>query len=145
MVGIPVCPQKPPSLNHCCPIRRILMTSEAAWWRACQRLAIGTMRDTTSSLPKRRQKAPHDKRTWKLKLKVGDRVMVFMPHQTTGRSRKLVLPYYGPQRVLDVTSAGVSVRPVDRPDEEPILVNMDRVTKCPDELPNESWTGRKRR
>ena len=35
----------------------------------------------------------------------------------------------------------VSVWPVDCPDEWPILVNLDRVTKCPDELPNVTWLG----
>ena len=90
------------------------------------------------------QKKQYNKRTREAKLKVGDRVMVYMPAQVTGKRRKLALPYQGPFRVLDVTTTGVSVRPVDRPEQEPILVNKDRVTKCPPELPEVSWRGRKK-
>ena len=35
----------------------------------------------------------------------------------------------------------LSVRPVDKPKEKPILVNVDRVTLYPSELPNSSWLG----
>ena len=75
--------------------------------------------------------------------------MVFTPSDTTGKQRKLALPYHGPYRVVDVTDNNVSIRPVDKPDESPILVNMDRVIKCSDALPDISWLGprsqRKRR
>ena len=67
--------------------------------------------------------------------------MVRMPHEASGKLRKLALPYHGPYRVLDVTPNDVSVRPVDRPDEEPIFVNLERVTRCPDALPDVSWLG----
>ena len=40
---------------------------------------------------------------------------------------------------------GVSVRPVDQPQDEPILVNVDRVTPCPDELTDTSWLGSRKR
>ena len=56
---------------------------------------------------------------------------IFMPQEVTGKLRKLALPYQGPYRVVDTTSHGVSVRPVNRPDLKPILVNLERVTKCP--------------
>ena len=75
------------------------------------------------------------------KYQIGDRVMVYMPYEDSGKLRKLALPYHGPYRVLDITTNGVSVRPVDHPDQEPIRVNLDRVTKCPDELPDISWLG----
>ena len=64
-----------------------------------------------------------------------------MPSDTTGKQRKLALPYHGPYRVVDVTDNNVSIQPVDKPDESPILVNMDRVTKCSDALPDISWLG----
>ena len=77
---------------------------------------------------------------------VGGRVMVYMPSEDRGKKRKLALPYYGPYRILEVRSNCVLVRPVDAPDMEPILVSMDRVVRCPEELPDESWLGpRKKR
>lgn len=92
-----------------------------------------------------RQKAQHDKRLRDLRLKVGDRVMIYMPHEASGKQRKLALPYHGPYRVLDVTPSGVSVRPVDRPKDEPILVNLERVTKCPEVLLDVWWLGPRRK
>ena len=89
----------------------------------------------------RRQKAQHDKKARKPLLNIGDRVMVFMPHEAQGKQRKLALPHHGPYRILDLTSTGATVRPVDQPDQKPILVNLDRVSKCPSDLPDVSWLG----
>lgn len=49
--------------------------------------------------------------------------------------RKLSLPYHGPYRIIDIDSNYVSVKSVDRPDEQLIRVNMDRITLCPAEVP----------
>ena len=93
----------------------------------------------------KRQKKFYDRSSKAPKYQIGDRVMVYMPYEDSGKLRKLALPYHGPYRVLDVTTNGVSVRPVDHPDQEPIRVNLDRVTKCPDELPDISWLGNTRK
>ena len=53
----------------------------------------------------------------------------------------LALPHHGPYCILEITPTGASVRPADCPDEWPILVNLDRVTGCLDELPNVTWLG----
>ena len=71
--------------------------------------------------------------------------MVFMPHEKTGKKRKLPLPYHEPFRIVEVLPNGVSVISVDRPQDELILVNVDRVTSCPDELPDTSWLGSRRK
>ena len=96
-----------------------------------------------------KQKLQYDKKRRPPKFRIGDRVMVFMPQETKGKARKLALPPHGPYRILEITPTGASIRPVDCPDERPILVNLDRVTRCPDELPNVTWLGprswRKRR
>lgn len=70
--------------------------------------------------------------------KIGGRVMVYMPHSKVD---KLSLPYHGPYRIVDIFGNALSVRPVDRPNKKPILVNMDHVTSCPSELPDSSWLG----
>ena len=66
------------------------------------------------------------------------RVMVFMSYEKTGKKTKLALPYHRPFRNVEVLPNGVSVRPVDRPQDERILVNVDRVTPSPDEFPETS-------
>jgi len=45
---------------------------------------------------KQKQKLQYDKETRDVKCKVGDCVMVYMPHEDTGKLRKLALPYHGP-------------------------------------------------
>ena len=67
--------------------------------------------------------------------------MVFMPHETQGKQRKLALPHHGPYRILELTSTGATLRPVDQPEQEPILVNLDSVSKCSSNLPDVSWLG----
>jgi len=64
--------------------------------------------------------------------------MVFMPRETQGKQRKLALPHHGPYRVLELDSSCATVRPVDHPEAEPIKVNLDWLSQCPDVLPNVS-------
>jgi hypothetical protein len=71
--------------------------------------------------------------------------MVFMPREHSGRNRKMARPHFGPYRVIEVHPNGVTVRPVDKPTDESIRVNVDCVTLCPKELPNESWLGKQKR
>ena len=92
-----------------------------------------------------KQKAQYDKQAKARAYHPGDRVMVYMPHEHSGKKRKMALPYHGPYRILDVLPNGLSVRAVDRPQEQLILVNKDRVTLCHPELPDISWLGKKKR
>ena len=89
-------------------------------------------------------KKQYDKRAKPVTYQEGTRVMVFMPKEARSKNRKLALPYHGPYRVLEVRQNCLLVQPVDRPDDEPILVNMDRVVECSEELPNTSWLGKQR-
>ena len=91
----------------------------------------------------RKQKRKFDRHVKDRTVRVGDRVMVLMPREQTGKQRKLNRPYYGPYRVLDVHPNGVTVRLVDRPKSDSIRVNVDRVTLCYPELPDVSWSGKK--
>ncbi len=91
----------------------------------------------------KKQKTQYDRKTKTPHYRVGDRVMVFMPHVAKSKDRKLALPHHDPFRIVNVTSNDLSVCQVDHPDEEPILVSMDRVTLCPEELPDVSWLGTK--
>jgi hypothetical protein len=77
-----------------------------------------------------------------LDLKVRDRVMVYMPKEKKGKSRKVARPYFGPYRVLKVTPSNVEVRLVDKPAEPSIFVSLDRVRACYQELGDVSWSGK---
>ena len=46
-----------------------------------------------------RQKRQYDKRSKELDLKVGDQVMVYMPQEKKGKSRKVARLYFGPYHV----------------------------------------------
>ena len=46
--------------------------------------------------------------------------------------------------MLEVLSNCLLVRPVDKPDDKPILVSMNRVVKCSPELPEVSWLGKEK-
>ena len=67
-----------------------------------------------------------------------------MPHESQGKQWKLALPHHGPYQVVELTSNIVTVRLVDQPDEQGIVVNRDRVTKCPAKLPDVTWMGPKK-
>ena len=96
------------------------------------------------SKAQRKQKSHYDRHAKEPHYQPGERVMVYMPAEDTGRNRKLALPYHGPYRILEVRPNCVLVRPVDQADLQPILVSMDRVVPCDDALPDVSWLGPKR-
>ena len=73
-----------------------------------------------------------------------DCVMVYMPQEANGVSKKLAWPHFGPYWVLDVHPDGLTVRPVSRPKDPSIRVNLEQATLCPPELLDESWLGNKR-
>ena len=93
----------------------------------------------------RHQKTQYDKKSKIVDYRAGGRVMVFMPQETTTKNRKLALPYHGPYSILEVRPNCLLVRPVDKPDDKPILVSMDRAVECSDELPDTSWLGKTRK
>ena len=46
--------------------------------------------------------------------------MVYMPNKATGKIRKLAHLHFGPYRVLETHTNGVTVRPVDKRKDAPI-------------------------
>ena len=87
------------------------------------------------------QKVQYDKHARKAEVRIGDRVMVYMPSTVQGKDRKLARPYYGPYRVLKTTPTNVEVVLVDKPQEPSIFVSLNRVRRCYDEMESETWTG----
>lgn len=73
----------------------------------------------------------------------GMRVMIFQPKVVqSAQIPKLAWPFCGPYRVLDTKETSVLVRLVDRPNDEGEWIPMERCCRCPDELPDETYTGK---
>ena len=87
------------------------------------------------------QKNVYDRHAKAIDYRVGDRVMVHMPHEATGKAAKLARPYFGPYRIVSVTSSNAEVRLVDKPDDPTIFVSLSCVRPCYSELPDSSWSG----
>jgi len=86
----------------------------------------------------KRQKAVYDRKS-KAVFKEGDRVFLFKPAAKSGKAHKFARPFHGPYRILEVTTNDAKIRPVDRPQTEPILVALDRLRRCPDEVADDFW------
>ena len=82
-----------------------------------------------------------NKKTKNVDVKVGDRVMVYMPGVVKGKAWKFARPYHEPFRVIGVTPTNAEVKLVSKPDSGPIFVSLSRVRPCHPELPNLVWTG----
>ena len=93
----------------------------------------------------KKQKQYYDQKTKEPQYRVGDRVFVHMPGAVQGKAWKFSRPFYGPYRILELTHTNASVRPVDRPQESSIFVSLNRLRRCPRELPDVSWPGKGRR
>ena len=91
------------------------------------------------------QKTYYDRSAKEVNLKVGDRVMVFMPAEAQGKAWKLSRPFHGPYRVLKTTPTNAEVRLVDRPEDDSIFVALNRVRLCYPEQGSNTWTGHKKR
>ena len=67
--------------------------------------------------------------------------MVHMPAEAQGKNWKLSRPFHGPYRVLKDTPSNAEVRLVDRPGDEAIFVNLDRIRPCYPEQGDKVWIG----
>ena len=96
-----------------------------------------------------RQKLVYDRRRRCADFIPGERVFLLQPSSITGELKKLARPVHGPYRIISLDTNTAHVRRVDQPQDEPILVVIDRLKRCPDELEEGCWppkaTGRGRR
>ena len=75
---------------------------------------------------------------------VGDQVFLFKPAEKTGEARKLAQPYHGQYRVIELDTNTARVHRTDRPQDEPILVALDRLRRCPMEIGDDCWPPQKK-
>ena len=74
----------------------------------------------------------------------GERVFVQMPGSKQGKAYKFARTFHGPYRVKDAINIGVLVSLIDRPNDEPIRVALDRVRHCYQQVPDQFWPPRKK-
>ena len=70
-------------------------------WRSTQQAVQSAQRN---------QKRQYDKRLKPISFKEGDRVYVYVPHKTTGKTRKLQQPFEGPFEILKDCNTNAKVR-----------------------------------
>ena len=87
----------------------------------------------------KRQKAVYDQKSRPARFREGERVFLFKPAEKTGHARKLARPFHGPYRVVEIDNNTAKVCRVDKPSEEPVLVALERLRRCPDEIGDVCW------
>ena len=83
-----------------------------------------------------RQKHQHDRRAQDPGFRVGDRVFVYMPAKKSGKAHKFAKPFQGPYRIVSLFENGAEVRLVDKPSAGTIRVALNRVRRCPCDIPD---------
>ena len=91
-----------------------------------------------------KQKKYYDLHSKDPKYRVGDRVMVYMPKDVSGKTWKFARPYHGPFRVVSITPTNAEVQLIDGTDPS-IFVAIDRLRKCYPEQLDTSWVGGKKK
>ena len=87
----------------------------------------------------KRQKTVYDRKSRPPKIQEGERVFLFKPAEKRGKARKFARPFHGPYRVVQIDSNTAMIRRVDKPGEEPILVALERLRRCPEEVGDDCW------
>ena len=93
----------------------------------------------------KQQKLAYDRHARPQAFKPGDRVFVFMPRTKQNKAYKFARAFHGPYRVKEAFETGVVVLPVDRPNQEPIRVAIDRVRRCPRQIPDVFWPSKNKK
>ena len=86
-----------------------------------------------------RQKKQYDRRSQPPKFAEGDKVFLLKPAELTGELRKLARSYHGPYHIITMDTNTASICRVDRPEDSPVLVALDHLRRCPDEVADTFW------
>ena len=89
----------------------------------------------------KQQKKTYDQHSRPPNFKVGERVFLFKPAERNGENRKLARAYHGPYQVIKLTTNNdnAHIRRVDKPEDESLLVAIDRLRRCPDKVADTFW------
>ena len=80
-----------------------------------------------------RQKTHYDPKSTVVPFRASERVFLYKPVEKTGEARKLARLFHGPYRVIQLDKNTATIRHVDRPEKDPLLVSIDRLRCCPTE------------
>ena len=92
---------------------------------------------------KHQKRVYYDQRA-KNPFRAGEREFLFKPAEQTGARRKFARPFHGPYRLVEVGTNTARICPVDKPESEPILVSLDRLRRCPEEVGDKFWPPNKK-
>ena len=87
----------------------------------------------------KQQKKTYDQHARPPNFTVGERAFLFKPAEQMGEKRKLAGAYHGPYRAIKLTSNNAHIRRVDRPEDDLLLVALDRLKRGPDEVCDTFW------
>ena len=73
----------------------------------------------------------YDKKSKPAGYKLGDWILIWFPHEESGKQRKLSQPQHGPYRVTQRNDPNITAVKVFFPDEGSIQVHQLRVCQCP--------------
>ena len=68
-------------------------------------------------------------------------MFLFKLVEKTGEARKLARPFH---RIVELDTNTATILRVDRPEAEPLLVVVERLRRCPEEMGTEFWPPDKR-
>ena len=72
-------------------------------------------------------------------------MFLFKSAEKSGQGRKFARPFHGPYRIVEMDNNTAKIRRVDQPQMEPILVAIDRLRNCLEEVVDGYWpSGRAR-
>ena len=92
-----------------------------------------------------KQKEFYDRHAGNPQYRVGERVMVYMPGDVSGKSWKLARPYHGPFRILSLTPTNAEVQLIEKAGDPSLFVALSRLRRCYPEMTDASWTDGKKR
>lgn len=126
-----------------------LQITEVEDYREQLTLSLSSARDLAAKsvqVAQKKYKKQYDKKSHPTTMKVGDWVMVYFPHEETGKARKLSRPWHGPYHVERVDDPDVTVSKIYFAQDGTIQVHQTRVKRCPAQFPHGFyWYGSKRR
>ena len=104
-----------------------LTTGLAAAWQ----LAQANVRKA-----QQKQKKHHDRRAKGPEFRQGDRVFVYMPAAKRGKAYKFAKPFSGSYRIVELFNNGAAVQLIARPHTGTVRVALNRIRRCPKEIPD---------
>ena len=116
----------------------MISSTDVATYREELMLSLSSARDLAVETIQRSQtryKEYYDQTTRETIIRVGDWVLVYFPHEETGRNRKLSKPWHGPYRVTSRRDPNFTCTKVYFPQHPEIKIHQSRVCLCPPGFP----------